>query len=63
MILKGDIVFSPFAGIGSEGFVALQNKRKFIGITSHLLVMSHTIFYQTDITHWVLLRWKSQITM
>ena len=29
---KGDIVFSPFAGIGSEGFVALQNERKFIGI-------------------------------
>ena len=30
--LKGDIIFSPFTGIGSEGFVALQNKRKFIGI-------------------------------
>jgi DNA modification methylase len=30
--LKGDVVFSPFAGIGSEGFVALQNDRKFIGI-------------------------------
>lgn len=30
--LKGDVVFSPFAGIGSEGFVSLQNDRKFIGI-------------------------------
>lgn len=26
-----DIVLSPFAGIGSEGFVALSNGRKFIG--------------------------------
>lgn len=28
----GDTVFSPFMGIGSEGYVALQMKRKFIGI-------------------------------
>lgn len=28
----GDVVFSPFAGIGSEGYVALQEKRKFVGI-------------------------------
>lgn len=28
----GDIVLSPFAGIGSEGYVALQMERKFIGI-------------------------------
>lgn len=27
----GDIVFSPFAGIGSEGYVAIQRGRKFIG--------------------------------
>jgi len=27
----GDIVYSPFAGIGSEGYVALQHGRKFIG--------------------------------
>jgi superfamily II DNA or RNA helicase len=27
----GDTVLSPFAGIGSEGFVAIQNGRKFIG--------------------------------
>ena len=28
----GDIVLSPFAGIGSEGFVALQRERRFVGI-------------------------------
>lgn len=27
----GDIVYSPFAGIGSEGVVALQNGRAFVG--------------------------------
>ncbi len=28
----GEIVFSPFAGIGSEGYQALKRKRRFIGI-------------------------------
>ena len=28
----GDLVFSPFAGIGSEGYVALQLGRRFVGI-------------------------------
>lgn len=28
----GDTVLSPFAGIGSEGFVAIEQNRKFIGI-------------------------------
>jgi len=28
---RGDLVFSPFAGIGSEGYCALQMGRKFIG--------------------------------
>lgn len=28
---EGDVVFSPFMGIGSEGYVALQTGRKFIG--------------------------------
>src|ERR1700677_4095512 len=27
----GDVVWSPFGGIGSEGFVALEMGRKFIG--------------------------------
>jgi DNA modification methylase len=29
---KGETVLSPFAGIGSEGYVSLRLKRKFIGI-------------------------------
>lgn len=28
---EGDIVFSPFAGIGSEGYVALEESRRFVG--------------------------------
>ena len=28
----GDVVFSPFAGIGSEGYVALLNRRRFVGV-------------------------------
>lgn len=28
----GDVVFSPFAGIGSEGWVALRMGRKFVGV-------------------------------
>lgn len=28
----GDTVLSPFAGIGSEGYVAIQNSRKYIGM-------------------------------
>ena len=28
----GDVVLSPFAGIGSEGFVALQEGRRFVGV-------------------------------
>lgn len=28
----GDIVLSPFMGIGSEGFVALQMRRRFVGV-------------------------------
>lgn len=27
----GDVVFSPFAGIGSEGYVSLEKGRRFIG--------------------------------
>jgi DNA modification methylase len=27
----GDVVYSPFAGIGSEGYVALKHNRRFIG--------------------------------
>jgi DNA modification methylase len=27
----GDLVFSPFTGVGSEGYVAVKMGRKFIG--------------------------------
>ena len=29
---KNDLVFSPFAGVGSEGFVAIQQGRRFVGV-------------------------------
>ena len=28
---EGDLVVSPFAGIGSEGYASLEMKRKFLG--------------------------------
>jgi len=28
----GDLVLSPFAGIGSEGYVALKHDRRFVGV-------------------------------
>jgi hypothetical protein len=31
----GDVVFSPFMGVGSEGFAALKNRRRFIGTELH----------------------------
>jgi DNA modification methylase len=30
--MPGDVVLSPFAGIGSEGYVSLLLGRKFLGI-------------------------------
>jgi DNA modification methylase len=29
--MPGDLVFSPFTGIGSEGYVAIEMGRKFVG--------------------------------
>ena len=29
---EGDLILSPFAGIGSEGYVALQEGRRFVGV-------------------------------
>lgn len=29
---KGDVVLSPFAGIGSEGYVSIQHGRRFVGV-------------------------------
>ena len=31
-IIPADVILSPFAGIGSEGYVALQEGRRFVGI-------------------------------
>jgi hypothetical protein len=28
----GDVVLSPYAGIGSEGYIALKNSRRFVGV-------------------------------
>jgi DNA modification methylase len=28
----GDVVFSPFAGIGSEGYVAIEERRRYVGV-------------------------------
>jgi DNA modification methylase len=53
---EGDVVLSPFSGIGSEGYMALQMNRKFIGIelketyynlsTKHLEKASQTTMRQ-----------------
>jgi len=39
----GDVVFSPFAGIGSEGVVSLRNKRKFIGTELHPIYYNQAV--------------------
>jgi len=39
---KGDIILSPFAGVGSEGYVAINKDRKFIGIE-----LKKEYFYQS----------------
>lgn len=44
----GDIVLSPFAGIGSEGYVALKMGRKFIGAELKPSYFSEMIRYLTD---------------
>lgn len=41
----GDVVFSPFAGIGSEGVAALRNGRKFIGTELN------SVYYDQAIKH------------
>jgi DNA modification methylase len=28
---KGDLVFSPFSGVGTEGTVSIENNRRFLG--------------------------------
>jgi DNA modification methylase len=39
----GDVVFSPFAGIGSEGVATLRNNRKFIGTELNPIYYSQAV--------------------
>lgn len=39
----GDVVLSPFAGIGSEGFVAVQHGRKFVGVELKEAYFKHAV--------------------
>lgn len=41
----GDVVLSPFAGIGSEGVVALRNRRRFIGFELKPSYYRHAVKY------------------
>lgn len=44
----GDVVFSPFAGIGSEGYVALEMGRKFIGAELKRSYYDQAVGYLTE---------------
>lgn len=41
--LPGDLVFSPFAGVGSEGVVAIEEERKFEGIELKPAYFRHAV--------------------
>lgn len=44
----GDVVFSPFAGVGSEGYAALELKRRFVGIELKRAYWNHAQRYLAD---------------
>lgn len=44
----GDVVYSPFAGIGSEGVAALRHGRKFIGTELHPIYYNQAVKNLTD---------------
>jgi DNA modification methylase len=44
----GDVVFSPFAGIGSEGYVALRAGRSFVGIELKPEYFKHAVRNVSD---------------
>ena len=46
---KGETVFSPFAGIGSEGYEAIRNGRKFIGIELKQAYYAQAVKNITDV--------------
>jgi DNA modification methylase len=39
----GEMVLSPFAGVGSEGFRALQLGRRFVGLRAQALLLRHGV--------------------
>jgi DNA modification methylase len=41
----GDLVLSPFAGVGSEGYVSLEQDRKFVGIELNERYFNHAARY------------------
>jgi len=47
---EGDTVFSPFAGIGSEGYVALDMAREFIGVELKPSYWEQAVRHLTDLT-------------
>ena len=46
---SGDVVLSPFMGIGSEGYVALKQKRKFVGIELKESYWKHACRYLAEV--------------
>lgn len=45
---EGDTVFSPFAGIGSEGYIAVKKRRRFIGVELKRSYWEYAIKYLTE---------------
>lgn len=44
----GDLVLSPFAGVGSEGYVALEEGRRFVGVELKRAYFNHAQRYLAD---------------
>lgn len=45
----GDLVFSPFAGVGSEGYAALELGRRFVGVELKRAYWRHAQRYLADV--------------
>lgn len=46
--LPGEVVLSPFAGIGSEGFVSVKCGRKFVGVELKQAYYRHAVAHLTE---------------
>jgi len=46
--MPGELVFSPFAGVGSEGYVALDMGRRFVGVELKRAYWQHACRYLDD---------------